>query len=91
MFPDAAPLHLSRIQLALERAGLVTEHVEGFGADYATTLTHWLRRPRGAARRRRAAGRPGARARLAALPARGAQAASRRGFMSIYQVLGRKP
>ena len=29
VFPDAAPLHLSRIQAALERAGLETEHVEG--------------------------------------------------------------
>ena len=36
VFPDAAPLHLSRIQLALERAGIVTEHVEGFASDYAT-------------------------------------------------------
>src|SRR3954469_3870665 len=44
VFPDAAPLHLSRSTLALERAGFVTEHVEGFAADYATTLTHWLRR-----------------------------------------------
>ena len=37
VFPDAAPLHLSRVQHALERAGLVTDHVEGFPADYATT------------------------------------------------------
>jgi cyclopropane-fatty-acyl-phospholipid synthase len=44
VFPDAAPLHLSRIQLALERAGLVTEHVEGLAADYAETLSHWARR-----------------------------------------------
>ena len=43
VFPDAAPLHLSRIQLALERAGIVTDHVEGLPGDYATTLTHWLR------------------------------------------------
>jgi cyclopropane-fatty-acyl-phospholipid synthase len=44
VFPDAAPLHLSRIQTALERAGLETDHVEGFRADYAETLTHWMRR-----------------------------------------------
>jgi cyclopropane-fatty-acyl-phospholipid synthase len=44
VFPDAAPLHLSRVQLALERAGLVTDHVEGFAADYATTLAHWAER-----------------------------------------------
>jgi cyclopropane-fatty-acyl-phospholipid synthase len=41
VFPDAAPLHLSRIQLALERAGLETEHVEGLRSDYAETLRHW--------------------------------------------------
>ena len=44
VFPDAAPLHLSRILLALERAGFVTRHVEEFGADYAETLRHWARR-----------------------------------------------
>jgi cyclopropane-fatty-acyl-phospholipid synthase len=44
VFPDAAPLHLSRIVLALERAGLPVEHVEGFAADYAETLRHWARR-----------------------------------------------
>ena len=30
VFPDAAPLQLSRVLNALERAGLVTTHVEGF-------------------------------------------------------------
>jgi cyclopropane-fatty-acyl-phospholipid synthase len=44
VFPDAEPLHLSRILLALERAGFVTQHVEGFGADYAETLRHWAER-----------------------------------------------
>ena len=44
VFPDGAPLHLSRVQMALERAGLVTDHVEGFAADYAETLRHWLTR-----------------------------------------------
>ena len=44
VFPDAAPLHLSRIVLALERAGLRTDHVEGFPADYAETLSHWSSR-----------------------------------------------
>jgi cyclopropane-fatty-acyl-phospholipid synthase len=41
VFPDAAPLHLSRNLLALERAGFVTHHVEDFGMDYAETLKHW--------------------------------------------------
>ena len=43
VFPDAAPLHLSRNLLALERAGFVTHHVEEFAADYAETLRHWAR------------------------------------------------
>jgi len=41
VFPDAAPLHLSRNLLALERAGFITHHVEDFGPDYAQTLKHW--------------------------------------------------
>jgi cyclopropane-fatty-acyl-phospholipid synthase len=41
VFPDAAPLHLSRNLLALERAGFITRHVEDFGMDYAETLKHW--------------------------------------------------
>jgi cyclopropane-fatty-acyl-phospholipid synthase len=44
VFPDAAPLHLSRLLLSLERAGFVTDHVEGFGNDYVKTLAHWARR-----------------------------------------------
>jgi cyclopropane-fatty-acyl-phospholipid synthase len=41
VFPDAAPLHLSRNLLALERAGFTTHHVEDFAPDYAETLRHW--------------------------------------------------
>jgi cyclopropane-fatty-acyl-phospholipid synthase len=44
VFPDAAPLHLSRIQTAVEVAGLETHHVEGFREDYAETLRHWMTR-----------------------------------------------
>ena len=43
VFPDAAPLHLSRVIAALEAAGLEPEHVEGLRADYAETLRHWAR------------------------------------------------
>jgi cyclopropane-fatty-acyl-phospholipid synthase len=43
VFPDGEPLPLSRIQLALERAGFHTEHAEGFREDYAETLRHWAR------------------------------------------------
>jgi cyclopropane-fatty-acyl-phospholipid synthase len=44
VFPDAEPLHLSRVLLALERAGFVTRHVSEHGSDYAETLRHWARR-----------------------------------------------
>ena len=44
IFPDGEPLHVSRIQLALERAGFATEHLEGFFDDYPKTIGHWLER-----------------------------------------------
>jgi cyclopropane-fatty-acyl-phospholipid synthase len=44
VFPDAAPLHLSRVQESLEKTGFETRHVEGFRTDYARTLEEWLRR-----------------------------------------------
>jgi cyclopropane-fatty-acyl-phospholipid synthase len=44
VFPDGEPLPLSRVQLAIERAGFHTQHVEGFREDYATTLRHWTQR-----------------------------------------------
>ncbi|HEV7584765.1 MAG TPA: cyclopropane-fatty-acyl-phospholipid synthase family protein [Solirubrobacteraceae bacterium] len=44
VFPDGEPLPLSRIELALERAGFETQHVEGFREDYAVTLRHWSER-----------------------------------------------
>ena len=43
VFPDAAPLHLSRIQLALEGARFETVHVEGLREDYARTLREWTK------------------------------------------------
>ncbi len=44
VFPDGEPLPLSRVQLAIERAGFHTDHVEGFREDYAVTLRHWAER-----------------------------------------------
>ena len=44
VWPDAAPLHVSRIQTAIERAGLHTRHVEDFPDDYARTLLEWQHR-----------------------------------------------
>ena len=44
VWPDAAPLQLSVVLGALERAGFVTRHVEDFQSDYARTLTEWAAR-----------------------------------------------
>ena len=44
VWPDAAPLQLSVVLGALERAGFVTRHVEDFPADYARTLSNWTER-----------------------------------------------
>jgi cyclopropane-fatty-acyl-phospholipid synthase len=44
VFPDGEALNLSRVQLAVERAGFQTEHIEQFREDYATTLRHWTER-----------------------------------------------
>ncbi|MBN9621888.1 MAG: class I SAM-dependent methyltransferase, partial [Actinobacteria bacterium] len=41
VFPDAAPLHLSRGLLALERAGFEVHHGEDYRMDYAETLKYW--------------------------------------------------
>jgi cyclopropane-fatty-acyl-phospholipid synthase len=86
VFPDAAPLHLSRILFAFERAGLVTSHVEGFGDDYVQTLTHWQRRlDERLDDAMRLAG--GERVRVWRLYLRTARDGFQRGFISIYQVL----
>ena len=85
MFPDAEPLHLSRVLLALERAGFVTEHVEGFAADYAETLRHWAERLD--ARLDDAYALAGAeRVRVWRLYLRAARNGFLSGFTSIYQV-----
>jgi cyclopropane-fatty-acyl-phospholipid synthase len=85
VFPDAAPLHLSRIVLALERAGLSTDHVEGFPADYAETLSHWLRRLEDRLDDAvRLAGEE--RVRVWRLYLRTARQGFRSGFISVYQV-----
>jgi cyclopropane-fatty-acyl-phospholipid synthase len=44
VFPDGEPVQLSRIQLALERAGFHTDQVEAFREDYSITLRHWTNR-----------------------------------------------
>jgi cyclopropane-fatty-acyl-phospholipid synthase len=90
VFPDAAPLHLSRIQLALERAGFVTDHVEGFAQDYVDTLSAWIDRlDAHRAEAERLAG--GERLRVWRLYLRAARNGFATGFTSIYQVLARRP
>jgi cyclopropane-fatty-acyl-phospholipid synthase len=90
VFPDGEPLHLSRIVLALERAGLEPEHVEGFAADYAETLRHWARR---FDERFDDAVRLGGaeRARVWRLYLRAARNGFEVGFTSVFQVLCRAP
>jgi cyclopropane-fatty-acyl-phospholipid synthase len=88
VFPDAAPLHLSRIQAALERAGFETDHVEGFGPDYAVTLRHWLERLE--SRPDEALRLAGAeRMRVWRVYLRAARRGFEKRFMSVYQVRAR--
>jgi cyclopropane-fatty-acyl-phospholipid synthase len=85
VFPDADPLHISRIVLALEGAGFRIEHVEEFGPDYAETLKHWIERlDRNYDEAVRIAGEE--RVRVWRLYLRGARRAFETGFDSIYQV-----
>jgi len=84
VFPDAAPLHLSRNLLALERAGFVTHHVEDFAPDYAETLRHWARNlDRNLEQATRLAGPE--RVRVWRLYLRAARNGFESGFTSIYQ------
>ena len=85
VFPDADPLHLPRVTLALERAGFEIEHVEGFRDDYAETLRHWARRlDDNLDEATRLAGPE--RTRVWRLYLRAARNGFETGFTSIYQV-----
>jgi cyclopropane-fatty-acyl-phospholipid synthase len=89
VFPDGVPLQLSRVLLALERAGFATEHVEGFQRDYYDTLTEWIRRlDANAARAEQLVGAE--RLRVWRLYLRGARRGFQTGFTSIYQTLARR-
>jgi cyclopropane-fatty-acyl-phospholipid synthase len=90
VFPDGVPLPLSRIELALERAGFVTTHVEGFADDYAQTLRAWSR---GFEQRYEDAVRlAGAeRVRVWRLYLRAARQGFETGWASVYQVLAHRP
>jgi cyclopropane-fatty-acyl-phospholipid synthase len=88
VFPDGETLHVSRVILALERAGFVCRHVEEFGADYAETLRHWIRNlDRNRERAERLAGPE--RLRVWRLYLRAARNGFEIDFTSVYQVLCR--
>jgi cyclopropane-fatty-acyl-phospholipid synthase len=90
VFPDAAPLHLSRIQASLERAGLHTRHVEDFPEDYARTLLEWQRRFEANFQRARDLGGD-ERVRVWRIYLRVSRQGFESGFMSVYQVRAVKP
>ncbi len=89
-FPDGVPLALSRIELALERGGLVTRHVEGLPEDYAETLNYWIASFE--ARYDEAVRLAGVeRARVWRVFLHAARQALTTGEASVYQVLAHKP
>jgi cyclopropane-fatty-acyl-phospholipid synthase len=90
VFPDGEPLPLSRVQLALERAGFHTEHVEGFRDDYAITLRHWTERLD--QRLSEAEALAGVeRTRVWRLYLRAAGQGFEQGLTAVYQVKARRP
>jgi cyclopropane-fatty-acyl-phospholipid synthase len=89
VFPDAAPLHVSRVLLALEHAGFEPLHVEGLRQDYVDTLTEWIARlDANHDQAERLAG--GERVRVWRLYLRAARNGFATGFTSIFQVLARR-
>jgi cyclopropane-fatty-acyl-phospholipid synthase len=90
VFPDAAPLHLSRVSFALEQANLEITHVEGFRSDYAETLRHWASRFDDNLPRAIELGGE-ERVRVWRLYLRTARRGFETGFLSIFQVVARRP
>ncbi len=90
VFPDGAPIHLSRMQLAIERGGLVTDHVEGLHGNYQVTLAHWAQRlDENLDEAIRLAGPE--RVRVWRLYLRAARRGFESGFISVYQVRAHRP
>jgi len=90
VFPDGEPLPLSRIQLALERAGFEVEHVEGFREDYSRTLREWSTRlDEQLERAEQLAGAE--RTRIWRLYLRAARHGFETRHTSVYQVRARRP
>jgi cyclopropane-fatty-acyl-phospholipid synthase len=90
VFPDGEPLPLSRVQLALERAGFRTGHVEGFREDYEITLGHWARRLDEHLPRAQELAGP-ERLRVWRLYLRSAAYGFKVGDLAVYQVRARRP
>jgi len=90
VFPDGEALPLSRVQLALERAGLCIDHVEGFSEDYARTLRDWTARlDERLPEAERLAGIE--RTRIWRLYLRAARHGFDTGITAVYQVRARRP
>jgi cyclopropane-fatty-acyl-phospholipid synthase len=90
VFPDGETPPLSRVQLAFERAGFHTEHVEGFREDYSVTLRHWARRlDEHLDRAEKLAGAE--RTRVWRLYLRAARHGFDDGLTAVYQVRARRP
>jgi cyclopropane-fatty-acyl-phospholipid synthase len=90
VFPDAAPLHVSRVLAAIEAAGLEPTHVESFRLDYARTLREWARNLDEHAERAKALVGP-ERMRVWRLYLRAARRGFESGFTSIFQVVAHRP
>ena len=90
VFPDAAPLHLSRVLTAIEAAGLEPRHVEGFRHDYARTLREWARNLDEQAEHAESLAGP-ERMRVWRLYLRAARRGFENGFTSIFQIVAHRP
>ena len=90
VFPDAAPLHVSRVTAALETAGFEPFHIEGFRLDYARTLREWMGNlERNQTRALELIGAE--RMRVWRLYVRAARRGFETGFTSVFQVLCQLP
>jgi cyclopropane-fatty-acyl-phospholipid synthase len=90
VFPDAAPLHLSRVISALEAAGLEPTHAEGFRLDYVRTLREWAHNLEAHAERAELLAGP-ERMRVWRLYLRAARRGFENRFTSIFQVVAHRP
>ena len=90
VFPDGETLPLSRVQLALERAGFHTDHVEGFRGDYSVTLRSWAERLDARLDDARALVAP-ERLRVWRLYLRAARHGFDTGLTAVYQVRAHRP